>query len=319
MKNASTFWIIAAVAAGTVNLSNAFGADVLYSTMQGNYVAQQTAEYTFTPYQQYRDPNDSNNIITTGSDFAIGDDFNTGFTSIYLTSISFYGGGPQLASGNSAGDRSTIYFYDSTGDFEMTKEIYFPESASQGIGYHTYQLSSPEVLKGSGYFAFNPNDTIYFNGATGQETVHPPGPATFQAYFGAKPTIGSSSAANAAISSDEYTAHTIDSMATYGVPGYMQVEFDGFGISGGLLGDCNGDGRVDLNDLNIVLNNLGITTYNRTQGNFDGAATIDLNDLNDVLNNLGVVALPTTSPPQSPSPKGFWLPGTFRSRHLCRC
>ena len=53
------------------------------------------------------------------------------------------------------------------------------------------------------------------------------------------------------------------------------------------LGDANGDGRVDLNDLNIVLNNLGTATSARSAGNFDGAATVDLTDLNDVLNNLG--------------------------------
>ena len=55
-----------------------------------------------------------------------------------------------------------------------------------------------------------------------------------------------------------------------------------------LLGDANIDGHVDLNDLNTVLNHLGTTTANWTDGNFDHAATIDLNDLNDVLNNLGV-------------------------------
>jgi hypothetical protein len=54
-----------------------------------------------------------------------------------------------------------------------------------------------------------------------------------------------------------------------------------------LLGDANGDGKVDLSDLNIVLNNLGTTNSARSAGNFDGAATIDLTDLNDVLNNLG--------------------------------
>ncbi len=37
-----------------------------------------------------------------------------------------------------------------------------------------------------------------------------------------------------------------------------------------------------------MLNNLGSTNSNWTDGNFDGAATVDLNDLNDVLNNLGV-------------------------------
>ncbi len=57
-----------------------------------------------------------------------------------------------------------------------------------------------------------------------------------------------------------------------------------------LLGDANNDGKVDLNDLNIVLNHLGTTSSLRSDGNFDGASTIDLNDLNDVLNNLGVTS-----------------------------
>jgi fibronectin-binding autotransporter adhesin len=54
-----------------------------------------------------------------------------------------------------------------------------------------------------------------------------------------------------------------------------------------LLGDSNFDGKVDLTDLNTVLNHLGTTTPAWTSGNFDGAATIDLTDLNDVLNHLG--------------------------------
>ena len=63
-----------------------------------------------------------------------------------------------------------------------------------------------------------------------------------------------------------------------------------FVLNLGMLGDANGDGKVDLNDLNIVLNNLGQTTSDRTKGNFDGAPTIDLTDLNDVLNALGTTA-----------------------------
>jgi hypothetical protein len=58
------------------------------------------------------------------------------------------------------------------------------------------------------------------------------------------------------------------------------------GASAPLLGDANGDGKVDVTDLNIVLANLGTITSLRSNGNFDGAATIDLTDLNDVLNNL---------------------------------
>lgn len=61
-----------------------------------------------------------------------------------------------------------------------------------------------------------------------------------------------------------------------------------------LLGDADVSGKVDLNDLNTVLNNLGSTTGAWNRGNFDGAATIDLNDLNDVLNHLGVALTPAT-------------------------
>jgi hypothetical protein len=57
-----------------------------------------------------------------------------------------------------------------------------------------------------------------------------------------------------------------------------------------LNGDANLDDKVDLTDLNIVLNHLGTTDSLRADGNFDGAATIDLTDLNEVLNNLGTSA-----------------------------
>ncbi len=63
------------------------------------------------------------------------------------------------------------------------------------------------------------------------------------------------------------------------------------GLDVRLPGDTNGDGVVDLSDLNTVLNNLGVASNLRTNGNFDGAASIDLNDLNTVLNNLGTSTL----------------------------
>jgi hypothetical protein len=58
-------------------------------------------------------------------------------------------------------------------------------------------------------------------------------------------------------------------------------------VTPALIGDSNIDGKVDLSDLNVVLNNLGSITSAWAKGNFDHAATIDLTDLNDVLNHLG--------------------------------
>ena len=72
----------------------------------------------------------------------------------------------------------------------------------------------------------------------------------------------------------EYTVDTTQD------PGFIDIHR-------GFIGDATDNGAVDLNDLNTVLNNLGVATSSWRNGNFDGAATIDLNDLNDVLNNLG--------------------------------
>ena len=56
-------------------------------------------------------------------------------------------------------------------------------------------------------------------------------------------------------------------------------------------GDANGDGKVDINDLTIVLSNYGRTGMKWTQGCMDGdpAGAVDINDLTIVLSNYGKV------------------------------
>jgi hypothetical protein len=57
-----------------------------------------------------------------------------------------------------------------------------------------------------------------------------------------------------------------------------------------LSGDANGDGKVDVNDLTIVLTNFGQTGTAWSQGEFTGDGTVDINDLTIVLANFGKTA-----------------------------
>ena len=58
-----------------------------------------------------------------------------------------------------------------------------------------------------------------------------------------------------------------------------------------LPGDANGDGKVDINDLTIVLAHYGQTGMTWTQGEFTGDGTVDINDLTIVLAQLQPNAL----------------------------
>ena len=57
-----------------------------------------------------------------------------------------------------------------------------------------------------------------------------------------------------------------------------------------LAGDANIDGRVDINDLTIVLGNYGQSGKSWSQGAMDGdpTGTVDINDLTIVLGNYNV-------------------------------
>ena len=90
-------------------------------------------------------------------------------------------------------------------------------------------------------------------------------------------------------------------------------------------GDANGDGRVDVNDLTIVLTSFVQTGATWTQGDFNGNGTVDVNDLTIVLSNYGYgvtsnggAMRPSPSPPPSPSSLAAALaPLAFRRRRQC--
>ena len=54
-------------------------------------------------------------------------------------------------------------------------------------------------------------------------------------------------------------------------------------LAHGLDGDANQDGRVDINDLTIVLAHYGQTGQTWGDGEFTGDGTVDINDLTIVL------------------------------------
>ncbi len=64
---------------------------------------------------------------------------------------------------------------------------------------------------------------------------------------------------------------------------FVQLDANGGGVETLLPGDANGDGRVDINDLTIVLSNYNKTGMGWASGEFTGDGKVDINDLTIVL------------------------------------
>jgi hypothetical protein len=62
--------------------------------------------------------------------------------------------------------------------------------------------------------------------------------------------------------------------------------YEAFLLTPALSGDANFDGRVDINDLTIVLAHYG-QSGGWAQGEFTGSGTVDINDLTIVLAHYG--------------------------------
>jgi hypothetical protein len=75
-------------------------------------------------------------------------------------------------------------------------------------------------------------------------------------------------------------------IAGYGHDASGNVE-QAFLLQALLPGDANEDGRVDVNDLTIVLTNFGQTGTTWSQGEFTGDGKVDVNDLTIVLAHYG--------------------------------
>ena len=75
-----------------------------------------------------------------------------------------------------------------------------------------------------------------------------------------------------------------------------------------IAGDANLDGKVDINDLTIVLTNYGETGMGWTRGDFNGDGVVDINDLTIVLAQYGQTAgSPATGMAAVPEPSTIFL------------
>ena len=63
-----------------------------------------------------------------------------------------------------------------------------------------------------------------------------------------------------------------------------------FLLTPALAGDANGDGKVDINDLTIVLGNYNASGATWAMGDFNGDGKVDINDLTIVLGNYNTTA-----------------------------
>ena len=93
---------------------------------------------------------------------------------------------------------------------------------------------------------------------------------------------------------------TYDSFSLTGASGFgagnwgaNHLDFGGYDyavVCAPLPGDANLDGKVDINDLTIVLTRFGQSGVNWTTGDFNGDGRVDINDLTIVLTNYGMTS-----------------------------
>ncbi len=110
----------------------------------------------------------------------------------------------------------------------------------------------------------------------------------FTLFDGANPTTVAIVAAGNGTLAWRYVAGALalgSGAAGQPVAGQYAVQLDsaGDGVETVLFGDANFDGKVDINDLTVVLAHYNQGDMTWTQGEFTGSGTVDINDLTIVL------------------------------------
>ena len=231
------------------------------------------------------------------------------------------GSGPALKSGNIA---VSIYYENSSSAWQLEETMF----ATDG-GYAGYFFATADPTWGDSRVVHNPL-------IVGKETIpvsdlinHPE--ETFQQGLfylqlwsdpalestGTSPygTYAQAYAASATGAAGVYVAQMAPFKVDFGAGSVLSANDMGMYMPAVVLksavfpGDANGDGRVDVNDLTIVLSHFGQTGMTWPQGDFNGDGRVDVNDLTIVLTNFGQTAGATDagSPLAVPEPSVLLL------------
>ena len=117
------------------------------------------------------------------------------------------------------------------------------------------------------------------------------------------------------VTNDSTNGSLFEQWSNQTTPGWGGVPNDDYAVQvlGTALhaGDANGDGKVDINDLTVVLANYGQTGMAWSQGAMDGdpAAKVDINDLTVVLANYNTAYGASSGIKSVPEPAALALLG----------
>ena len=229
------------------------------------------------------------------------------------------GSGPALKSGNIA---VSIYYENTSAAWQLEETMF----ATDG-GYAGYFFATADPTWGDSRMISNPmivsTETIPCLDL--QSTLQTFQQGLFYLQFWSDPTLEStgtsaySSYAKAFAASetgtpDVYVAQSAPFKVDFGLGGLMPLLYAnemGMYMPAVVLqtatfpGDANRDGRVDINDLTVVLANYNKTGMTWSQGEFTGSGTVDINDLTIVLANynqtVGASGLASSSAVPEPS------------------
>ena len=222
-------------------------------------------------------------------------------------------------------------------NFSLDLGITVPSGSQSLVGYDLYlQVTggSGLTITGVGTGSNRPANTIFSSNPTFAQETDPNGAGTLY-YFGdfssSAGTIGTNTnllrvlgSIPAGTSSGTYHIgaflNASDSMTTAfygsfsgsGLPvAITGMTYQSGTITVGMPGDANGDGKVDVNDLTIVLTNFGQSTgMSWATGDFNGDGKVDVNDLTIVLTNFGQsLGSSTAAMAPLPEPPAFVLFG----------